>query len=645
MPYYWMVRIKAKIGIAVLFGTISNFAFAQEDTLQLQRVEIMAHTFRNDLVAIAIEELKSTDAPLTTGKSLDNWLGNRTNLVIRGYGPGSSAGVSIRGSSTSQTQILVNGIPYENPGLATSDVSTLPNAVFSGMSIYRGSAAAYLGNAAIGGSILMETAEMETNEIFTQNFSVGSFGSLSSVSKMQYGTNRFSGATRFYFNKTNNDFLRPDPILKTQKISQENAKFQSNGLAQDFNFYGKGNSKGRVFLWGGDTKRQLPPIKSKRTSETSQRDQSYRVQGIYETQYHSFDIKLNAALDHGRLNYSDPTADLDEDSEYSSIHVQAEVRKTLGKFQLFALGIFRDSYVLTESYSGSQKRTSPAVVGGFNVGLWNETTKASFVIRQAFLNGTTLPLIPVVSIDQKIAKPLHLMVSAGKTYRLPGLNDLFWSPGGNPNLKPESGWFQEAGLHYNPVLSKGKITLGITGFHRVIANWIQWIPGAEYWSPRNVKQVRSMGMESFAKAEHAVGKLFFEHKMSATYAQSTNIKPAFEGDQSTDKQLIYIPFWTAIVQETIRSKNNKIALHLIGKYTGVRFTTADNLRSLDPYLTIDIELISNLKIKNTPLSVFAAARNILDVNYQVQASHYMPGINFEAGIQLKINLKSIKNES
>ena len=645
MPYYWMVRVKVKIGIFLLFGMISNFAFAQDDTLHLQGVEIMAHNFRHDLVGISMEDLKPADAPLSLGKSLDNWLGNRTDLVIRGYGPGSSAGVSIRGSSTSQTQILVNGIPFENPGLATSDVSTLPNAIFSGMSIYRGSAAAYLGNAAIGGSILMETSEVETNEVFTQNFSIGSFGSLSAISKMQYGTTRFSGSTRVYFNKAENDFLRPDPIRKTENIRQENAVFQTAGFAQDLNFYGKGNSKGHVFLWAGDTKRQLPPVKSKRNSETSQRDQSYRVQGIYETKIRSFDIKINTALDHGRLNYSDPAAGLDEDSEYSSLHAQAEVRKSLGKFQVFALGIFRDSHVLTESYSGSERRTSPAVVGGFNIGLWKNTTKASVVLRQEFLNGKALPLVPVASIDQKLFKSIHLMASAGKAYRLPGLNDLFWSPGGNPDLKPESGWFQEAGLHFNPEMGKSKISVGVTGFHRLIDNWIQWIPGPEYWSPRNVKQVRSMGLEGFAKAEHSIGKIGFEHQASATYAQSTNMKPAFDGDQSVDKQLIYMPFWTAIVQETISTKNKKFALHLMGKYTGERFTTADNLRSLEPYFTIDIEFISNLKIKNMPISLFAAARNVFDVDYQVQASHYMPGINFEAGIQLKVNFKNTKNES
>jgi len=491
----WMVRIKVKLVISVLLGMISNFAFAQNDTLHIERVDIVAHHFQQDLVGINLEVFEAKDAPLSLGQTLDNWLANRTNLVLRGYGPGSSYGISIRGSSSSQTQVLLNGVPFENPGLATSDVSTLPNAIFSGMSLYRGSAAAYLGNAAIGGSILMQTNDVETREIFTQNFSLGSFGNLSSVSKMQYGTKRFSGTTRVYYNQADNNFLRPDPINRSEKIRQTNAQFQTKGMAQDLNFYGKGNTKAHVFLWAGDTRRHIPPIKSKVHSKTTQSDESYRIQGVLETRIQTIDFKINTALDHGRLNYFDPDAGLDEDSEYTTIHTQLEVRKSLGRVQVFVLGIFRDSHVLTENYSGAHQRTSPALVGGINTAFWKSLTKASLVVRQEFLNGKALPVVPVISIDQKITDALHVTLSAGKAYRLPGLNDLFWAPGGNPDLKPESGWFQEAGVNYDQKFLRSKVSVGVTAFHRQIENWIQWTPGLQYWSPQNIKIVRSQGLE------------------------------------------------------------------------------------------------------------------------------------------------------
>jgi len=641
MPH-WMVRVEVKWWIVALLGIHSGFAFAQKDTLTLKRVEIVASNFEKDIAGIYLQELLPEDAPLSAGLTLDNWLSTRSNLVLRGFGPASSYGVSIRGSSTSQTQILVNGIPYENPGLATSDVSTLPNAIFSGMSVYRGSAAAYLGNAAIGGSLIMDSFEAETDEIFTQNFGVGSFGSFNGVSKMQYGTQRFSGSTRIYYQKAKNDFLRPDPYNREEEIAQPNALFESYGIAQDLNFYGKGASAGHVFIWAGDTYREIPPIKSKAKSEARQHDKNYRVQGEFETTVKNFDFKLNAALDHGRLNYTDSQTDLDEDSEYSTVHVQGELRRSFDHFQFFALGIFRDSYVLTESYDQAERRFSPAVVGGISSRFWGSKTKASAVFRQEFLNGNALPPVPVFSLDQKLTNFLSLTASAGKAYRLPGLNDLYWIPGGNPDLKPESGWFQELGLNYKP--ENANLEISATGFNRLIENWIQWVPGQDYWSPRNIKRVRSSGMEVLISAENTWQKVSFKHHCAVTFVESVNLDPAFSGDQSADKQLIYMPKWSLMAQEKISVAKGKYVFNITGRYTGERFTTADNLRILDPYFILDLECYWNLRIKKDQLALFAAVRNILNADYQLQASHYMPGINFQAGIQLKINIKNRKDE-
>ncbi len=641
MPH-WMVRVEVKLWIIILLGMYSTLAFAQKDTLTLNRVEIVASNFEQDIAAIYLQKLKPKDAPLTLGLTLNDWLSSRSNLVLRGFGPASSYGVSIRGSSTSQTQILVNGIPYENPGLATSDVSTLPNAIFSGMSVYRGSAAAYLGNAAIGGSLIMESFEPETDEILTQNIGVGSFGSLNGVTKMQYGNERFSGATSVYYQKAKNDFLRPDPYNRNEEIAQPNALFESYGIAQDLNFYGKGPSEGHVFIWAGDTYREIPPIKSKAKSDARQHDKNYRVQGEFETTLKNVDFKLNAALDHGRLNYTDSQAGLDEDSEYSTIHVQGELRRSFNHFQFFALGIFRDSHVLTESYEQAERRLSPAVVGGLTGNFWNSSTKVSLVLRQEFLNGNALPLVPVLSLDQRIIESFHLTASAGKAYRLPGLNDLFWIPGGNPDLKPESGWFQELGLNYKPKAANLEVT--VTGFNRLIENWIQWVPGQDYWSPQNIKRVRSRGVEALISAENNWQQVAFKHHFAATFVESTNLDQAFSGDQSADKQLIYMPKWSLMAQEKVSAANGKYVLNIIGRYTSERYTTADNLHALDPYFILDLECYWNLKMKRNQLAVFAAARNILNTEYQLQASHHMPGLNFQAGIQLKINLKKQKNE-
>ena len=62
-------------------------------------------------------------------------------------------------------------------------------------------------------------------------------------------------------------------------------------------------------------------------------------------------------------------------------------------------------------------------------------------------------------------------------YRLPGLNDLYWMPGGNPDLKPEYGYSAEAGskLSWKSQNKKTKVSFEPTYFNRYIYNWIIWI--------------------------------------------------------------------------------------------------------------------------------------------------------------------------
>lgn len=639
-----MIRIAAYIFIVISLWLPPKVLIAQMDTLDLARVEIVGERMRQDIAVSDFEKIAARTSPLSATSTFNNLLSNGTNLVLRGYGPGSSFGISIRGSSTSQTQVMINGIPFENPGLATSDISLLANGIYSDVSIYRGSGAAYLGNGSVGGSVLLNSGKPVFDETISQNLSVGSFGNFGSLTEATYGKKRFAGSTGLYFQEAQNDFLRTDPADRSKLTPQPNAAFKTKGLAQDFYLYSKGATSAKFFLWASETDREIPPVKSRQSAKTGQKDQSFRAQAIVSTSVKSVDLEFNTAVDHGFLNYKDPAASLDENSEYTSIHFQGEARRDFGKTHVFVFGIFHDSFVLTEAYSKTQQRISPAIVAGARRSFWSDATLISLLLRQEFLNSKPLPVVPIFSLRQKLNDNLSLELSAGRAYRLPGLNDLFWVPGGNPDLKPESGWFQEAGIHYLRKYDAAKIEAKITAFHRVIDNWIQWIPSANYWSPRNVKSVRSQGIDANFEISYPVGKIHLSHSFSATLAESVSLDPMFFGDRSVNKQLIYIPLWSAFAKEEVGFFKNRLSIAVLGKYFSERYTTADNSSGLDPYLLIDVEVNGSVNLKNTKFSVFGAVRNIFDVEYQLQAAYPMPGIYFETGIKFNINLKQENHE-
>ena len=112
------------------------------------------------------------------------------------------------------------------------------------------------------------------------------------------------------------------------------------------------------------------------------------------------------------------------------------------------------------------------------------------------------PLIPAIFTDYVIYNKLNLVAKASisRNYRFPTLNDLYFLPGGNPNLKNESGFTYDAGLSFDFGKSdKFNIKGGVTWFDSRIDNWIIWLPTTKgFFSPRNIKKVHAYGVESNA---------------------------------------------------------------------------------------------------------------------------------------------------
>ena len=105
--------------------------------------------------------------------------------------------------------------------------------------------------------------------------------------------------------------------------------------------------------------------------------------------------------------------------------------------------------------------------------------------------------MPSLGIEGRLAAPLLLKAKISRNYRLPTLNDRFWEPGGNENLLAEQGWSEELGLHTYGGENKHTWSYSITGFNRLIDNWILWsiAEGTSFWAANNITRVWSRGVE------------------------------------------------------------------------------------------------------------------------------------------------------
>ena len=297
--------------------------------------------------------------------------------------------------------------------------------------------------------------------------------------------------------------------------------------------------------------------------------------------------------------------------------------------------VMRHTEAITEGYQERQQRNSPAFILGAVFPFNQNKTQFSLSLRQELLNGKALPLIPIAGLEHELNGSWKLKANAGRSYRIPGLNDLFWSPGGNPDLLPESGWFSELGFDYQ----KNTIEIRGAAFYRIIDNWIQWRPGPEFWSPMNLKSVASYGAEIAASVRHVSGSVSFMHSISATYVESINQSGTFEGDASEGKQLIYTPPFIANLNETLKFFRERLSLTLIGRYSSLSYTSSDNRNFLDPYVLLDLETTFNVSNRKAEFVLFFSMNNILDTEYQLQRAYSMPGRNFQTGLKIILNTK------
>jgi len=214
------------------------------------------------------------------------------------------------------------------------------------------------------------------------------------------------------------------------------------------------------------------------------------------------------------------------------------------------------------------------------------------------------------------------------------MNDLFWVPGGNPDLKSESGVSAEVGAVWNKQLSPNwKLESKQAVFSNRVNNWILWTPGISYWTPENLTKVHSRGWEhqlsiSFQKnALEIVFNSAFQHVRS---------KPISDSNPANKRlQLIYVPEFGWNQQIAFHYKKSKLLLS--GTYTGKRYTASDNSNSLPAFYVLNATLEQRLSAQELNIDIFLQLNNILNQDYQVLQQRPMPLIHAQLGLSFSFN--------
>jgi iron complex outermembrane receptor protein len=612
--------------IISIFGLLATvMAHGQADTVLLEPVTVAGFGFTAFATGAPVEEIKINNE----GGSLDELLGQRAALYFKTYGNQQLATISFRGTSASHTNVLWHGIPVNSPTLGQTDFSQWPAWLMDDVGVQAGSAGALYGSGSIGGTVFIDHFNHEIDPFsVTIGSRIGSFGESFFGLKTTYGKGKLRGATKLFRNFIQNDFSYPLKG-KDQRQVQNNAAVLGYGAKQQLQLTSGSQRFSADFMFTNQDREVQPPI-TNTTSEDELQTKNLRIAFEYlvDTRIGSFTTTLGLIQDHMIYNSNQPIVT----NQYTLLHkYEQHLRSNLSILG----GVLLNSSSATSSNFQENVQQQQADAFGTAKYLILDKWKVSLGLRQSFISAGNASFLPTLGTEVSWgAKQRSFLASAkiARGYRYPTLNDLFWNPGGNPDLKPEKSMNAEMAVQY---LLAGFATKA-TAYWMDVDDWIIWTPGeGGIWSPDNLQQVMILGLEYEIEYKYSWSEKAMSSLLKANSQQSVN-QSSFPSLELKGNQLPYVPYITGVWINSLQL--NQWELTVDQSYIGSRFTTLDNseLQSVSGYYLLDASVGYNSSLDMLQMSVTLSIKNILDTYYENLKNRAMPGINYQLQLLLSI---------
>lgn len=594
---------------------------AQKDSARaLPEHEVTAMRFGTKPNGLFVQETDTLLYRFHAASNLEQLLSAHSGVFVKQAGPSQLASPGFRGGSAAQTAVVWNGFSLNHAMLGQVDLSLFPAFLTDKVQVQYGSQAALYGSGQVSGAIYLQNQKADTGFHADVLLSAASFGDYAKGLKTSWAQTRFQVKQKFYHRKARNNY----PFLNTlmfpvQSQETQHAELETQAWMQDIRFVPKANHKLEFHSWLQASQRQIPAVLESNSTPSSQEDKLLRISANYQIQHRNWQWNFRSAFFNELMWF---TA-FRSNPAYSQARqfIQAIDQSFVYHNHKLISGLqWNYSKGTNSSYSGSGELNQLAFFSSLESGWLKGKFRSQLSLRKELNSFSAVPLLPAIGLNVQLMKGLHVRGSWALAYRVPTLNDLFWSPGGNPNLLPERSSNSELGVDY----ASSIFNLSLNGFHRLTKNLIVWIPGASFPQVENLKQAEAYGLEFIWKAAWGNAKTWVRLQGNHEVLRSINLSNP--NDDSYGKQLIYVP----------RVRHNFLAiagyrnfsLSWLQTYTGQRYTSTDNANALQDYLLADLRASANFNVHRHRFQLDLACRNLFDTTYAIMLNRPMPGRSF-----------------
>jgi vitamin B12 transporter len=581
----------------------------------------------------SVERLDAVDLAARGSRTLGDALDGLAGLRVRRYGPlGSLQSVSLRGSSSGHTTVIADGVRLDSMQGSMTDVSLWRVDDLQSVEVAKGGHSAQYGTGAGAGVILLEGVPVAASPAAKLTIQAGAFGyrgaDVGLALPTALGGVRLSVGRREATNDYGYEWLGKERRRDNADVEQDTARLRWDMPVDQGEWTLTAMMSRRATgAPGADT--GAPPRAVEDRARQWDDEQLIGLRGRIYAGSWRIEPTLNGRRSEQR--YVDPLISVD------SLHrPNTAYGGVVGSRELSA------AHVAVGIDGERQAITSTDVVDT------DRTRAGAFVMALRKFDLPDGALVDSAQVDVSARGDSHsdfgsigspraglvlrrssarLFANVGRSFRAPTFNDLYWSPGGNPDLDPERGVHRAFGAGWGD----GRLAVEASRYHTRFTNEIRWVPGAGgVWSPMNVSRSRKSGWDSSVSARHGAWRAALRGSRTA----AVDVSGAPDTNENYGKQLRLTP--ENMASGEVMYADNGWGARAQHRWIGSSFTRADGKAELAAYGVLDISAWRQIRVAGMVYDARIDVTNGLDSAYVIIPGYPMPGrsVAFTLGASL-----------
>ena len=656
------------ICVYVWAWSIPTYAQSKLDSLQqLEEVIVTARNYQKEV--IPVQQLSGKELQRLNSHNIADALRYFSGIQIKDYGGvGGLKTVNIRSMGTNHVGVFYDGIELGNAQNGTVDLGRFSLDNMESVTLYNGQKSAIFQPAkdfGSAGTIYLQSRTPQFKGEKRHNvkaaFKTGSFGLVnpSFLWEHRLSQNVSSSLSAEYMYTTGKY-----KFTYRVKNGYDTTAVRQNGDVNAVRIEGGlfGKFKGGYWRMKGyfyRSERGYPGaiVRNKFTHEDRQWDTNTFFQGSMKKDFSPcYSLLLNVKYAYDYLHYlADPNRDeslMYTNNHYYQHEVYTSTANRITLFPWWSLNFSADyqfNLLNADLKDFAYPRRHSFLFAGATAFDFNKLKMQASLLSTVVHDEATrlahkaadskVKWTPTAILSYRPFYPIDFNLRAfyKRIFRMPTLNDLYYTFIGNTDLEPEYTNQYNIGFTYSKDFTHTwlkRIEIQTDFYYNEVENKIIATPTSNFfrWTMINLGKVEIRGVDVAVQTEWQLGReLFLNGRVNYTYQKAqdfTNPEDEFYGGQ-----IPYIPWHSGSANLNASFRRWEANYSFI--YTGERYSSSANIpvNYQLPWYTSDCSIAYRHPLRKGNLKATLEVNNLLNQQYEVVACYPMPGINFRAIIK------------